>query len=73
MDARLLDVFRSVFGDEIATLRDSDAIDGLPGWDSAGHLNLIMSIESEFGVQFDIEEMEQLTNVAAIRQRLGLS
>ena len=71
METRLLNVFQSVFGDDVVALRDSDAIDGLPGWDSAGHLNLIMAIEAEFGLQFEIDEMESLTDVAAIRSRLG--
>ena len=70
-EAQLLQVFQSVFGDAITTLDDGDAIDGLPGWDSAGHLNLIMAVEAEFGLQFDIEEMESLTSVAALRRRLG--
>ena len=71
METRLLNVFQSVFGDDVVALRDSDAIDSLPGWDSAGHLNLIMAIEAEFGLQFEIDEMESLTDVAAIRSRLG--
>lgn len=70
METRLLDVFQSVFGDDVVALHDSDAIGSLPGWDSAGHLNLIMAIEAEFGVQFEIEEMESLTDVASIRKRL---
>jgi len=71
METRLLDVFQSVFGDEIKSIRDSDAVDGLPGWDSAGHLNLIMAIEADYGIQFEIEEIESLTNVAALRERLA--
>ena len=70
LETQLLSVFQSVFGDEIASLADSDALDVLPGWDSAGHLNLIMAIEADFDVQFDVEEMGELTSVGAIRQRL---
>ena len=70
-DAQLLELFRSVFGDEVATLNDADGIDNIRGWDSAGHLNLIMAIEAEYGIQFDIDELESLTNVAAIRKRLS--
>ena len=71
MESRLLKVFQSVFGGEIESIKDSDAVDGLPGWDSAGHLNLIMAIEAEYGIQFEIEEMEFLTSVAALRERLA--
>lgn len=70
VDSRLLGVFQSVFGDTIEAIGDGDAIDDLPGWDSAGHLNLIMAVEAEFEVQFEIEEMESLTSVAALRDRL---
>lgn len=70
-ESRLLEVFQSVLGDEVEFIKESDSIDGLPGWDSAGHLNLIMAIEAEYGVQFEIEEMESLTNVAALRERLA--
>ena len=70
-DTRLLDMFQSVFGDDVTSLKDSDGIGNIPGWDSAGHLNLIMAIEAEYGVQFDIEEMDSLTNVAALRERLS--
>ena len=70
-ESRLLEVFKSVMGDEVDSISPSDSIDSLPGWDSAGHLNLIMAIEAEYGVHFEIEEMESLTNVAAIRERLS--
>lgn len=70
INTRLLGVFQSVFGDDIEALDDRDSIDGLPGWDSAGHLNLIMAVEAEFGVQFEIDEMESLTSVSALRARL---
>lgn len=70
VDSRLLGVFQSVFGDTIEAIDGGDAIDTLPGWDSAGHLNLIMAVEAEFEIQFEIEEMESLTSVAAIRARL---
>lgn len=71
METRLLEVFQSVLGDGVESIKGSDSIDGLSGWDSAGHLHLIMAIEAEYGVQFEIEEMESLTNVAALRERLS--
>ncbi len=73
IESRLLMVFQSVFGEEISSISDSDELDGIPGWDSAGHLNLIMAIEADFEVQFDVEEMGSLTTVAAIRQRLTVA
>ena len=35
-------------------------------WDSFRHLQLILAIESEFGVQFDPQQIPELTTVATI-------
>lgn len=71
MESRLLGVFQSVLGSDISAIDDGVALDKLPGWDSAAHINLIMAIEAEFSVQFEIEEMESLTEAAAILARLA--
>ena len=57
-DSRLVEVFQSVLGGAVNSLEESDSLGHLDGWDSAGHLNLIMAIEAEFAVQFEIEEIE---------------
>ena len=35
-------------------------------WDSFRHLQLILALESEFGVQFDPQQIPELTTVAEI-------
>lgn len=40
--------------------------DDIEGWDSMGHLNLILALEKEFGVRFEIEEIFQIRNIADI-------
>ena len=37
--------------------------DTVEAWDSINHLNLVMALEQEFGVQFEPEEIEQLLSV----------
>tara|TARA_R110002096_G_scaffold8803_2_gene35857 strand:- start:14480 stop:14707 length:228 start_codon:yes stop_codon:yes gene_type:complete len=69
-ESRLLGVFQSVLGSDITAFKGDETPDTVKGWDSAAHLNLIMAIEAEFAVQFDIEEMESLDSVAAILKRL---
>lgn len=39
-------------------------------WDSIGHINLILAIESEFGVKFNAAEMVQLDTVSKIADKL---
>jgi acyl carrier protein len=35
-------------------------------WDSVQHLNLILALEEEFGIQFEPEEIEQMGSIEGI-------
>lgn len=68
---RLGRVFASVFGDRHAQVTDADSFETIPEWDSVAHINLILALEAEFGVEFDPGEIAELTTVAEIRARLN--
>jgi len=42
----------------------------LDEWDSLGHLELVAQIESEFGVSVDMDDIQRLVSLDAIRARL---
>jgi acyl carrier protein len=42
-----------------------------PAWDSVAHLNLVLSLEQQFGVQFDPEAMVNLVSIPAIESALA--
>ena len=71
LEQRLLDVFESVFGPEARDITDDDGPGTIAGWDSVNHLTLILSIEAEFGVQFDTSEIPDLLSKGKIRERLA--
>ena len=56
MNDRLLKVVREIFKLDKETIEDEWTSDDIPGWDSVGHLNLILALEKEFDVKFEIEE-----------------
>ncbi len=43
----------------------------LSGWDSLGHIKLIMEIESQFNIVFNTEESTNLTSFSSIRDALA--
>jgi acyl carrier protein len=58
--------------DEVSPDLSSDSVES---WDSFRHLQLILAIESEFGVQFDPEQIPELTTVAkieAVLEQMGV-
>lgn len=42
----------------------------LQSWDSLGNFNLILAIETEFGVRFSMEQMAKIRSVKAIVEAL---
>ena len=39
-------------------------------WDSLGNFNLILAIEQNYQIQFDIETLEKLTSIKEIKRAL---
>ena len=70
IDDRLQAVFRSVLGPKVPDLSEDDSPETLEGWDSANHLGLMMALEAEFEIEFEVDEIANLTRVGAIRDRL---
>lgn len=52
--------------EDITNLKMGD----LDEWDSLGNFNLIMAIEQEYQIQFDIECIENMTSVSKIIKEL---
>ena len=40
-------------------------------WDSLGNFNLILAIETEFQIQFDMDDLEKLTSISEIQKAIG--
>lgn len=45
-------------------------IDEVENWDSFRHLQAILALEGEYGVQFDPQRVPELTSVSLIQQEL---
>jgi acyl carrier protein len=53
-------VLRDVFSDDTIVLTDTLTAGEVPGWDSLGHLNLIIALEKRFRVKFATAEIARL-------------
>ena len=60
---RLNEVFRSVFDDPELTVSRTTTAKDVPGWDSIVHITLVIEVEREFDVKFQMAEIEKLRNV----------
>lgn len=57
------EIFRDVFDDEDLVVTDSTNSDDIEDWDSLEHISLVVSMEKEFNLKFDIKQVNKLENV----------
>lgn len=56
----------SVIPEEIKDLKMGD----IDEWDSLGNFNLILAVETQYEIQFNMDELENLTSIAAIEEAI---
>ena len=56
-EIRYTEVFVQVFGLEGGELAVNLAYESIPEWDSVGHMSLIASLEDEFGVVLEMDDV----------------
>ena len=56
-------IFRDVFDDDTLVIEDSTNSSDIEDWDSLEHIALIVSMEKEFNLKFDLQEVNKLENV----------
>jgi acyl carrier protein len=70
LHARLSRCFAAVFPNLPQSQIATASLDTVEGWDSVAAATLITAIEEEFGVEFDVEAVGNLTSYAAIAREL---
>jgi len=60
---KVTDIFRDVFDDEDLVIGETTNSDDIEDWDSLEHIQLIVAMEKEFNIKFDIKTVNTLENV----------
>jgi len=75
IEERLNRVFKTVFDNESIYINPELTADDVDEWDSLSHINLMIAIELEFGIEFDQSEIQNFANVgeliASIEEKLA--
>ncbi len=74
MDAklkRLQNIFREIIDDESIEISDRTRRSDIPAWDSVAMIQIILAVESEFGVKFTTSEVAGITGVSDIIKKIS--
>jgi acyl carrier protein len=64
--SKVTHILRDVLdNDNIVLYREATAAD-VEGWDSLAHINIIVAIEKEFKIKFDLLDLKPLQNVGEL-------
>lgn len=58
--------FKSAFDIDPDTISMNTSPDEVAAWDSMGHVTLASSLEKEFGLTFDVDDLMEMENVKEI-------
>jgi acyl carrier protein len=74
MESRIKNVMAAVFEIDIEDINEESSPDSIDNWDSLNLMNLVVSLEEEFDIQFDDMDIVEMLNfkliVEIIKQKL---
>ena len=72
---RMQTVMRDIFDEPNLVISPTTSAADVEAWDSLSHISLVVAMEKEFGIRFDLRELRSLKNVgewdALIGRKLG--
>ena len=63
---KLTQIFRENFRDNDLVLKPDTSPMQVKGWDSFNHINLMLSVEDEFGVSFTTDDIQKVKTVGQL-------
>jgi acyl carrier protein len=58
------EIVRDITGDDDAEITEATTFEDVDGWDSVSNVKIILGIEDEFSIRFDVDEISSVENVA---------
>ena len=60
------DIFRDIFDEESLIIDFNTSPEDIENWDSLNHILLLNSVQEEFNIRIDLEEMQLINDVSAL-------
>jgi acyl carrier protein len=70
MNVSLCEIVANILGVSPGEIQESSSPRDFAQWDSAAHIEIVLSVEAEYGVSFTPEEMLEVLSVEALEDVL---
>ena len=68
---RVREIMAGLFGIEESEINDSSAVDTVEKWDSLQHVNLLMALEQEFNITFEVDDAASMITYPEVCQTMA--
>ena len=72
VEKKLKKIISNIFGISEDKITDDTSTENVEKWDSLNHINLILSIEEQFGITISEDEMIEMTSFVNIKKILSV-
>lgn len=63
---KMIPIFRDTMGDDSLVVDESMNASSISAWDSVTHVRLVVGLEQEFGIMFDIAQVNEAKNIGEL-------
>ena len=63
---RITEIIHDFFDDDTIVVSEGLSAVDVPDWDSLNHIRLMVTIENEFGIRLETQEITNLPNIGAL-------
>ena len=68
IEQKIKQIMADIFHLEPKQIDEETAMDNTEAWDSANHISLVLALEDEFSITFDVSEIETMTSFPDVIQ-----
>ena len=69
---RVREIIADITQNPLQEITENSNAKNVDGWDAAAQVNIIVTLEMDFGIAFDTDDTESLTSVRKIMQALNV-
>lgn len=71
IEQRIKQIMADIFHLDPTRIDEQTAMDNTEAWDSANHISLVLTLEDEFAISFDVAEIEAMTSFFDVVQAVA--
>ncbi len=72
MKEKIIALIENQLGLEAGSIKETDMIEDIRGWDSLAHVLIIGELESQFGISIPLEEAIEIVTVEDLLAKAGV-